>query len=72
MLFPLIIHGLDIVLSGGDGVDFEHALNPTVLGWAYGAFAGKAGALIGALGLGTAYVAISSYGLASVIGKKLE
>jgi hypothetical protein len=59
------------VLSGGEGVDFEHALNPTILGWAYGG-AGKAGAMIGAFGLGTAYVAITAYGLASVIGKKLE
>ena len=72
LLFPLIVHGLGIALSGGEGVDFEHALNPTILGWAYGASAGKAGAVVGALGLGSAYVAISAYGLASVIGKKLE
>lgn len=72
MLFPLIMQGAFIGLSGGDGIDFERNLNPLVLGWAYGAMAGGSGALIGALGLGTAYVAIASYGLASVIGKKLE
>lgn len=73
VLFPLIIHGLGIGLSGGEGVDFEHALNPLILGWAYGASFGGGGAtLVGALALGSAYVAISSYGLASVIGKQLE
>ncbi|MFN0245590.1 MAG: hypothetical protein ACKV2T_01695 [Kofleriaceae bacterium] len=74
LLFPLIVHAVGIVLSGGSGIDFERNLNPLVLGWAYGASAAGAGAAaaIGALGLGSAYLAISSYGLASVIGKKLE
>ncbi len=73
LLFPLIVHGVGIGLSGGEGIDFERNLNPLVLGWAYGGGGvGKASAVIGALGLGSAYVAISSYGLASVIGKKLE
>lgn len=72
LLFPLILQGTAIGLSGGEGIDFEHNLNPLVLGWAYGASAGKATAVVGGLGLGSAYVAIASYGLASVIGKKLE
>ena len=72
MLFPLIFHAAGILLSGGEGVDFEHALNPTILGWAYGASGKGITAGMGALGLGTAYVAISSYGLASLLGKNLE
>jgi hypothetical protein len=73
LLFPLIVTAVAIVLSGGDGIDFERNLNSLVLGWAYGA-PGKndASAVIAAFGLGSAYLAISSYGLASVVGKKLE
>jgi hypothetical protein len=72
LLFPLAVHAIGIGLSGGEGIDFERNLNPLVLGWAYGAQTGQGAAVVGALGLGSAYLAISSYGLASVIGKKLE
>lgn len=74
LLWPLILTGAGIALSGGDGIDFEHQLNPTVLGWAYGLGAGgKGGGMaLGGMMLGSAYLALSSYGLASVIGKKLE
>ncbi len=73
VLFPLILTGAGIALSGGEGIDFEHKLNPTVLGWAYGLGGGAGGGIaLGGMMLGSAYLALSSYGLASVIGKKLE
>lgn len=73
MMFPLILTVAGVALSGGEGIDFEHQLNPTVLGWAYGLGAGgKGGMALGGMTLGSAYLALSSYGLAAVIGKKLE
>ena len=73
VLFPLLMHATGILLSGGEGISFEHALNPTILGWAYGGgLPGRSGPMLGALSLGSAYIAIAGYGLASVIGKKLE
>jgi hypothetical protein len=62
ILWALIAHVVHLVLAGGLGGAITSAPNATLLGWV----AGGTGAI------GSAYLVIVGYGLASVIGKQLE
>jgi hypothetical protein len=62
ILWALIVHITALALAGGIGSAVTDAPNATLVSW----IAGSAGAL------GSAYLAIVGYGLASVIGKQLE
>jgi hypothetical protein len=62
ILWALIVHAIHLALAGGIGAAVSGAPNQTILAWV----AGGAGAI------GSAYLAIIGYGLASVIGKQLE
>jgi hypothetical protein len=62
ILWALIAHVVHLVLAGGLGGAITSAPNATLLGWV----AGGTGAI------GSAYLVIVGYGLASVIGKQIE
>jgi hypothetical protein len=62
ILWALLAHVVHLVLAGGLGGAITSAPNATLLGWV----AGGTGAI------GSAYLVIVGYGLASVIGKQIE
>jgi hypothetical protein len=62
ILWALIAHVVHLVLAGGLGGAITSAPNATLLGWV----AGGTGAI------GSAYLVIVGYGLASALGKQLE
>jgi hypothetical protein len=62
ILWALIVHIADVVLAGGFSTVVTAAPNATLASWV----AGAPGAM------GSAYLALVGYGLASVIGKQLE
>jgi hypothetical protein len=62
ILWALIVHIIDLVVAGGIGGAITGAPNATLVSWVVGA----PGAI------GSAYLALVGYGLASVIGKQLE
>jgi hypothetical protein len=62
ILWALILHAIHLGLAGGIGAAVSAAPNATTVAWV----AGGAGAI------GSAYLVIIGYGLASVIGKQLE
>jgi hypothetical protein len=62
ILWALFVHVIHLVLAGGIGAAISGAPNQAILAWV----AGGGGAL------GSAYLVLIGYGLASVIGKQLE
>lgn len=62
ILWALFVHAIHLVLAGAIGAAISAAPNQAILGWV----AGGEGAL------GSGYLVIIGYGLASVIGKQLE
>jgi hypothetical protein len=62
ILWALFVHVIHVVLAGHLGAAISGAPNQTILAWVAG----------GAVGIGSAYLVIIGYGMASVIGKQLE
>lgn len=63
ILWALIVHAIHLALAGGVASAITGAPNATLVSWVAG---GAAGAI------GSAYLVIVGYGLATVIGKQLE
>jgi hypothetical protein len=66
ILWALFVHVIHVVLAGNLGAAISGAPNQTFLAWVAGGTAGSVYLV------GSAYLVIIGYGLASVIGKQLE
>jgi hypothetical protein len=66
ILWALFVHAIHLGLAGGIGAAISAAPNQTALAWIAGGAAGSVYLV------GSAYLVLVGYGLASVIGKQLE
>ncbi len=66
ILWALFVHAIHVVLAGDIGAAISGAPNQTILAWVAGGAAGPVYLV------GSAYLVLIGYGLASVIGKQLE
>ena len=71
ILFPLFMHAAVLFLVG-DPSNITSAPYEGAMSWIVGGGGGEAAAVLGLSGVGVAYLAITGYGGATVLGKQLE
>jgi len=71
VLFPLVMHAATLFLVG-DPSNVTKTPFVGAMSWLVGGGGGAEGAMFGSISLGVAYLAITGYGGATVLGKQLE